>query len=426
MQTTSPPERASAETESRTGLPSSVRRLACAGVSSRDGDRDEIATARPGDSTALATAIRNHDRITEAVVLSTCNRVEVYVSARGPSDRELALGVARDAIDADCTTTLAGREVVDHLCRVACGLESEVLGEDHVLGQVNRTFDEAAEEGLAGGVLSRVADVAVAVSREVRAKTAINDGHVGYGSAACAAIAERTPDPDRLVLIGGGEIAEAVVRAAEHRWDPRIDVVNRSTVTDLPSEDGQYWPLSALSNALSSADAVVTATGSNQPVLTAEAATVLDAETPVVDLAAPPDVAETVAAELPVTSLEAIESRADATRDRRQMAVPSVEARVSEAVERFIERERESRAEDAIRALHRQAASIRGSELDRARQRVEAGETDIETVLEDFASALTSRLLADPTDALREAARDGNEQTVAAARQLFAIQEEDQ
>lgn len=426
MQTTAPPERASPVTESGAGLPASVRRLGCCGISSRGGEPDEIATARPGDPTALATAIRNRERITEAVVLSTCNRVEVYVSARRPSDRQRALTIARDAVDADCTTTLAGRAVVDHLCRVACGLESEVLGEDHVLGQVTRTFDQAAEAELAGGVLSRVADAAVAVGREARAETAINEGHVGYGSAACAAIAERAPDPDRLVLIGGGEIAAAVARAAEHRWAPRTDVVNRSTVTDLPSEAGRYWPLSALSQALSGADAVVTATGSNQPVLTADAATALDAETPIVDLAAPPDVAEPVAVERPVTSLAAIQSRADATRDRRQTAVPSVESRISDAVERFLVRERESRAEDAIRALHRQAASIRGSELDRARRRVEAGEADFDTVLEDFASALTSRLLADPTEALREAARDGNEQTVAAARRLFAIQEEDQ
>jgi glutamyl-tRNA reductase len=425
MQTTSPPERASAGTESREAPPASVRRLGCCGVTSRDRDPAEIAAVMPEDATALATTIRDHDRITEVVVLSTCNRVEVYVSARRPADRAAALAAVRAALDVDWTTTLTGRAVVDHLCRVACGLESEVLGEDHVLGQVKRTFEDAAAADRAGGVLSRAADAAVAVGQKARAETAINEGHVGYGSAACAAIAERTADPDRLVVIGGGEVAHSVARAAAHRWDPRIDVVNRSTVSNLLSADGHYWPLSDLRSALAGADAVVTATGANRPILTADDADVLDSHTPVVDLATPPDVADAVAAERPVTSLAAIQSRADGSRERRRTTVSSVEERISDAVERFVERERESRAEDAIRALHGQAASIRGSELERALRRVESGDAAVDTVLADLASAITSRLLADPTESLREAARDGDDETVAAARRLFDIQEDE-
>lgn len=425
MQTTSPLDGAGSRTENRPAPPESVRRLGCYSVSTGDGGQEALGTVVPEDPAALASAVKRHDRVTEAVVLSTCNRVEAYVSARRPADLDTALTAAGEALDADGATALTGREVVEHLDRVACGLESEVLGEDHVLGQVRRAFDEAAAADLAGGVLSRVADAAVAVGQSARAETAINEGHVGYGSAACEAIAERTPDPDRVVLIGAGEIVRSVSRAATHRWDPRIDVVNRSPAPDLPSEDGRYWPLSELRSALSAADAVVTATGATHPVVAPDDAAVLGAGTPVVDLATPPDVADRVADVLPVTSLASIQSRIDASAGRRRRAVPTVETMVANAVDRFVERERESRAEDAIRALHRHAATIRGSELERSRQRVEEGEADVETVLEDFASALTSRLLADPTEALRAAARDGDEQTVAAARRLFDLQEDD-
>lgn len=425
MQTTTPPERASEAPEGRKALPTSVRRLVCCGVASRECASDRGAAVASPDPTALAATIHGHDRITEAVVLSTCNRIEVYASARQPADRDLALDVAREALDVEPTTVLTGRGVVEHLCRVACGLESEILGEDHVLGQVSRTFDEAAAADRAGGMLNRVADAAVTVGRDARAETAINEGNVGYGSTACAAIAERTQRLDRLVVIGGGEMAESVVRAAEHRWTPRIDVVNRSEAPDLTSDDGRYWPLSNQREALSGADAVVAATGATRPVVTAADAAVLDPGTPLVDLANPPDVADAVAAEFPVTPLAAIQSRADSGRERRSEAVTAVESRVSGAVERFIDRERESRAEDAIRTLHRRAASIRASELERARRRIESGEADVDTVLEDFGSALTSRLLADPTEALREAARDGNDRTVSAAGRLFDLGEDD-
>jgi glutamyl-tRNA reductase len=425
MQTTTPTDTAGATADGRARSPASVRRLGCYGITTADSEAEAMIEAAPTEPIGLARSVHSHERITEAVVLSTCNRVEVYVSARQPADIDAALTAAGDALEAEDGEERTGRAVVEHLGRVACGLESEVLGEDRILGQVRRTFDEAAETNLAGGVLSRAADAAVALGRETRAETAINEGHVGYGSAACEVIAEQRPHPDRLVLVGAGEIARSVARAATHRWEPRIDVVNRSSVPDLPSADGRYWPLRSLQSALSNADAVVAATGANRAVITDADAAVLEAGTPVVDMAAPPDVAEEVAAGLPVTGLASIQTRVDATAARRRRAVPSVETLVGGAVERFVERERESRAEDAIRALHRQAASIRRSELERASRRVEAGEADVETVLADFASALTSRLLADPTEALRAAARRGDETTVAAARRLHNIQEED-
>lgn len=416
-----------ADASGRAVPPQSVRRLASVGLTTDHANHDAVGALAPSAPAARAHSIAGHDRITEAVVLTTCNRVEVYLSARTPADCETAAAVARDAIDApDEARTRVGRDVLEHLCRVASGLDSEVLGEDHVLGQVARTFAAAAEGDLAGGVLGRAADAAVAVGRAVRAETAINEGHVGYGSAACEAIAETEPAPDRLVVVGAGEVAESVVRAAGHRWDARIDVVNRTPAPELTSDDGEHWALEDSIAALAGADAVVTATGAREAVVGPEHGAVLADGTPIVDLATPPDVADEVAATHPVTTLSGIQSRLEADAARRRGAVPEVEERVAVAVARFVDRERESRAEDTIRALHRETAAIRSSELARARQRVEDGEADVETVLEDFASALTSRLLADPTAALRAAARTGDERTVAATRRLFDLQEGDQ
>lgn len=401
--------------------PKSVRRLAYCGKSHRTHETARLGDAAPADPVALARAVTRHDRVTEAVVLATCNRVEVYVSARRPADREDALGAAHDALGGPSTTeTATGRGVVEHLFRVACGLESPVLGEDHVLGQVRRAFERAGSAGVAGGVLSRLADAAVQAGRTAREETAINEGHASYGSATCEALAERSV-PDRVVVVGAGEMAESVATAATGRWDATVDVVNRSPAPDLASEDGRYWPLPELDRAVAGADAVVAATGAPEPVLTPAACRGLDPDAVVVDLANPRDVAPAVADDHRVVELDEIQTRIEATAERRRAAVAAVESRLAAAVDRFVERERETRAEDTLRALHRRAAEVRESELERARHRLDDGDADPETVLEEFASALTGSLLGTPTDRLRTAAREGDEAVIEATHQLFDL-----
>lgn len=418
----------SGDTAPESRPPESVRRLVCCRCDHRTHDERDLSTL-VDDPCALASEVTSHDRVTEAVVLETCNRLEVYASTRTPVDRPAALECIRDALDgAERFNTRVGKDAFEHLCRVACGLESKVLGEDHVLGQVRRAFETATDEGLAGGILTRAADAAVRVGRTARAETGINDGHRSYGVAACEAIAETDDDPGLLVVVGAGEIAEGVAKAATHRWPAaRIDIVNRSPAPELLDEFGdEYWPLSALASALEGADAVVTATGAPDPVLTTANASSLDPGTPVVDLANPPDVADAVRAlgAYPVTTLSTMQSRIETATEHREEAVPAVEAEIECTVAQFCERERESAAEDTIRALHRQAQAITNRELEQARHQLREGETDPETVLENFASALTGSLLDDPTTQLRAAARDGEDDVIAATNRLFDLADE--
>ncbi|WP_455448401.1 glutamyl-tRNA reductase [Natrinema thermotolerans] len=403
-------------------VPKSVRRLACYRLDHGSSSTEELGAVAPDDPVAAARRIAAHDRVTEAVVLSTCNRVEAYLSTRTPADRDAGIEAAREALgDPDGARTETGLAVVDHLFRVACGLESAVVGEAHVLGQLRRTFDAALEADLAGGVVTRAADAAVSVGRRCRDETDIDEGTVGYGSATCEAIADAGGVPDRLVVVGAGEMATEVASAAGHRWDCRVDAVNRSAASQLPTEDGRYWPLEALEAALSDADAIVTATGAPNPVVTLEAIQGVASETPVVDLATPPDVAKPVRrSAVPVVSLDAIQRRIAAAVAGRRAAVPAVEDAITDAVAAFVDRERENRAEDTLRELHRTAAAIRESELERARDRLASG-ADAEAVLEDFASALTGSLLGTPTERLRAAARDGDDAVIEATHRLFDL-----
>lgn len=408
-------------------VPDSLQRVVCVSVSYRTLPSEQVGTIAPDDPLALARRVNDRDRITECVVLSTCNRVEIYTSTRTPVDDDIEtalLAVREELGEPEGLETYVGLDAVEHLSRVACGLESEIFGEDQILGQVNETFETACAESLAGGILSRIADVAVRVGRKARDETCINDGECGYGGSICRYISQSLDrPPNRVLLVGAGEMSECAATAIDNRWPSRIDVANRSRTTDLTTDDGVYWPLEEVSSALEEADVVVTATGAVEPVLSTDDLAHCDPGTPVVDLANPPDVpaAARESDRLDVVTLEELAARVRKRSQSRREAAREVEELIEDSLDRLVTREYENRAEDTLRALHRKATDIRRDELQRARTRLEHGENDPETVLADFASAITGQLLAEPTEQLRAAAREGDTGTIRAANRLFDI-----
>lgn len=414
-------------TASEKRVPDSLQRVVCVSVSYQTLPSEQVGAIAPEDPLALARRVKARDRITECVILSTCNRVELYTSTRTPvdDDIEAALLAAREELgEPDGLETYVGLDAVDHLSRVACGLESEIFGEDQILGQVNDAFETACAEGLAGGILSRIADVAVRVGRKARDETCINDGECGYGGSICRYIQESLDrPPDRVLLIGAGEMSACAATAIDNRWSSRIDVANRSETAELTTADGLYWPLEEVSSALEGADVVVTATGAMEPILSTEELAHCDPGTPVVDLANPPDVpaAARESDRLDVVTLEELAARVRERSQSRRAAAREVEELIEDSLDRLVTREYENRAEDTLRALHRKARDVRRDELQRARTRLEHGEEDTEAVLADFASAITGQLLADPTEQLRAAAREGDTETIRAANRLFEI-----
>jgi glutamyl-tRNA reductase len=405
--------------------PRSLRRVSCLAVTHRTHSQEQIGDLAPADPVAVASEIAGSDRVVEAMVLSTCNRVEVYVSHRTPTpaDRAAAFDAVADAIGRPTRArTYTGLTVARHLARVAAGLESAVLGEDEIAGQVSNALAAAKEAGLVAGVLDRVGNTALRAGRACRTETAIDDGPTGYGGAVCRVLGEELDEqPDRLLLVGAGEVASTVAATVRRRWESRVDVANRSPVQDLQTDDGRWWPLEDLDAAIRDADAVVTATGANRAVIETEHLRIADGM-PIVDLATPPDVART-GHDCVVVDFEDVAATVREATERRRDAVRAAEAVIDDALDRLVERERENRAEEVIRALHREAAAIREAELERALNRLDDGQTDPEVVLEEFASALTGRLLGAPTDTLRTAARERDETAIRAARRLFDLEE---
>lgn len=406
----------------------SIERLACLSLTGTDCSHRRLGALAPSEPVAVAESVAAADRVTECVVLSTCNRLEAYVSCRTPDDRSRGLDAVRgtlEELDEREGRVYTGTAVVEHLARLAAGLESPILGESEIMGQLRRAVSRADDAGLIDGALGRGATCGIRAGRTCRTETDIDVGELDYADATLESIERAIGAPDRIAVVGAGTLIESVVDAVGDRWpSARIDAANRTPdrARPLVTRDGTVVGLETLSSVLESADAVVTATAADDPVITPDAWSGEEGLT-IVDLGTPPDVSPALAsrAGVRVFSLEDVQRRASDRATRRQRAVPAAERVVERHVTRFVVQERENRAEDTLRALHEHAAAVRETELERARNRLRDGEADPETVLEEFASSLAGRLLGPPTDRLRDAARENDPAMIRTTRKLFDL-----
>lgn len=429
LTTTGEPRDVSLSEEPR--APESIRRLTCVSVTHRTHSTEEVGRIAPNDPVSVAQQISDEARVTEAMVLSTCNRVELYLSTRTPSsaDREAALGAVEDCLNLPSDVRIyTGLDVARHLARVATGLESAIIGEDEIIGQVSDTLTAAKEENLASGVLGRVGDAALRIGRSGRTETEIDEGPTDYGGAVCCALEEALGEPPSHVLVvGAGGMARTISETVRTRWDARLDVANRSPAHGLPSDDGRWWKLDRLGDAVAQTDAVVTVTSADDTVFEAKHARRSDGDIAVVDLSTPPDVSPQVR-ELSGVSVTDLDELALMVRSvsTHSDAVKKAEEVVDESIERLAVSERENRAENVLRALHREAKEVKEEELAKAKRRLEESDADPEDIIEDFGEALAARVLASPTERLRAAAREGDETVIRAASRLFSLEDIDE
>jgi glutamyl-tRNA reductase len=414
-----------------------VDRLVCLGLSHRTAPvelRERLSTLAPGAGRCPA--------VEEHTVLSTCYRVELYAylvdgldEAREELIRVLAEGheVERDLL-VDHLYVHAGEDVARHLCRVAAGLDSLVLGEAEILGQVRAAFEDGREAGTTGPVLSLLFRTAVTTGRRARRETAIGANPATASSMALALAQGALGDlrEKRALVVGAGRVALQTLKAASGRGIAQTAVANR---TKERADQAAFpfgaavYSLDELVDALAWADVAVTATGSEAPVVSRETVAAAmagreDRPLVLVDLAVPADVERSAGEVSGVRLFDVDDLRAglDDAIASRLREVPSVEAVVAEEVEAFGRRYRELEVEPLVSALRRRAESIREHELERTLR--ELGEVDPETAarIEHLSRALVKKLLHEPTVRLRERAGHGEADEVAAAvRELFGL-----
>ena len=389
---------------------------------------EEVESAAPDDESAAAQRLAARPGVSESVVLATCTRAEAYVVTTSAADGEDALSAFAPEVREGAVTRFEHEDAIRHLMRVASGLESLVLGEDQIIGQVKDAIERAREDGTLGPVLEEALLKAVHVGERARTETAINEGTVSMGSAAVElAGREAELDDATALVLGAGEMGTLAARAFAGAGVDELLVANRTLpnaehVAEDVSVDAEAVPIHDAAAAVREASVVVAATGADEPVLTAEALDGADAVC--VDIARPRDI-EPAADSLDgvvVHDIDDLERVTEAAHENRRAAAREVEAMIDREHDRLLSSFKRARADEAIRGMYEGAERMKARELDRAITKLEAqgdlNEDQRETV-EALADSLVSQLLAPPTESLREAAGEDDWTTIRTAMELF-------
>jgi glutamyl-tRNA reductase len=352
----------------------------------------------------------------EAAILSTCNRTELYVSGEKPD--ELAQWLARyhrfgTADLQPYLYTLPNEQAVRHAFRVASGLDSMVLGEPQILGQMKDAARAAESAGTLGSVLHRLFQRSFAVAKEVRSTTSIGAASVSMAAAAVKLAARIFPSlKDQSVLfIGAGEMIELAATHFAAQAPARITVANRTfeRAQRLAARfNARALELRSLAEHLHEYDIVVSCTASSLPILgkgLVERALRARRRRPMfmVDLAVPRDI-EQEAGELDDVFLYTLDDLAgivSANLDSRRSALEQAEAIIDSQVGQFMHWMRLREGVPLIRALREDADAARRLELEQALKALARGE-DPAKVVEALSQTLTNKLMHGPTQALSE------------------------
>jgi glutamyl-tRNA reductase len=350
----------------------------------------------------------------EAAILSTCNRTEVYVSGERPDELAGWLAQYHRLAASELEQylyTFPDEQAVRHAFRVASGLDSMVIGEPQILGQMKEAARAAETAGTLGSLLHRLFQRSFAVAKEVRSTTQIGAASVSMAAAAVKLAARIFPSlkDQSVLLIGAGEMIELTATHFAAQAPARITVANRTLerAQRLASRfNAGAIELRALAEHLQDYDIVVSCTASSLPILgkgLVERALRARRRRPMfmVDLAVPRDI-EPEAAELDDVFLYTVDDLAgivSVNLDSRRAALEQAEAIIDTQVGRFMEWMQVREGVPMIRALREQADDARRHEVDRALKALARGE-DPAKVVEALSRALTNKLMHTPTEAL--------------------------
>jgi len=386
----------------------------------------------------LGAALRDligSPKVKEAAILSTCNRTEVYFHGAEPAPvMDWLEGFHRlpKASLAPYLYTLPQDKAVPHAFRVASGLDSMVLGEPQILGQMKQAVKTAEAAGSLGLVLNRLFQRTFAVAKDVRTHTDIGSASVSMAAAAVR-LAERifpSLADERLLLIGAGQMIELAATHFAARKPKSITVANRTLErgAQLASRFGaDTITLNGLPERLAEFDIIVTSTASSLPILgkgMLERAIKARQHAPmfIVDLAVPRDV-EPEAAELDDVFLYSIDDLANIVKDNltiRGDAVREAEGLIAEQAQGFLRWLDGRTVVPTIAALQEHHDRLRAIELDRARRLLTSG-TGAEQVLEQLARGLTNKFLHAPMQALNNAGAAKRAELLALLHHLYEL-----
>jgi glutamyl-tRNA reductase len=377
--------------------------------------------------------------INEAAILSTCNRTEFYCKSSTANKQILIDWVAesRNIDPAEFTPYLychTDSQLIRHMFRVACGLDSMILGEPQILGQMKTAYQAAYEAGTLGKQLGKLFQYTFSAAKKVRTDTAIGSSPVSVAFAAVQ-LAQQIFDKlseQTALLIGAGETIELAARHLSQQGIGRIIVANRTydKAHTLASQfNGYAIALSELPTHLAEADIVISSTASQLPILgkgSVESAIKKRKHKPMfmVDLAVPRDI-ETEVEQLRdvyLYTIDDLQNTIDQNMNSRRQAAEQAEEIIDTQVGYFLAWLRSQGAQSTIRDYRFQAEQMRDEALQKALALLKNG-TSPEETLSRLAYSLTNKLIHTPSIQIREAGENERHDLVAAAREIFKLKQ---
>ncbi len=423
--------------------------LRMVGCTHRDANLDvrQLLAFGPQDiATALSTWQKRFP-LGELVLLSTCNRVELYAAGTDPQ----SLPGADELIDSLLTfrdvppeqleghlTTLADREVVEHVYRVASSLESMVVGEPQILAQVKQAYRQANEVGTTGPLLHEVFQTALRTAKRVTGETSLHRHRVSIPSVAIVDLAScvfESFDGKHVLVLGAGEMAEETLRFLRGKGKPHIHVVNRNAERGqrlAETCDGAFHPWDELWDQLVLADMAISTTAADEPIVSA--ATFVEHVKPrrhqrplfILDLAVPrdfsPDVGEVLGVYL--YSLDDLTEACQRNQAARAAELPAAEKIVDEETARFLAEASHRATAPVISGLRRGMHKPKQAELERLYHKLPQLDENTRGEIEQFADRLVNKMLHPPLESLRHASQNGTHHGLLdALKRLFKLED---
>jgi glutamyl-tRNA reductase len=397
--------------------------------------RGQVSFAPESAVAVLKTALTELD-ITEMALLSTCNRTEIYAVGTITDQQWLKWLADKKQLEIssleDCFYCYRDEQAIRHMICVASGLDSLVVGEPQIFGQIKSAYSVAQKATTVGTQLNMAFQWAFAVAKRVRSETAIgkNPVSVAYASVVLAEQIFSDLKNARALLIGAGETIELVAKHLRDKQIGNITVANRTLerAQELAENfSAEAILLSDIPDYLHNADIVISSTASQLPILgkgAVETALKKRMHRPIfmVDVAVPRDI-EPQVEELDDIYLYTVDDLEEVIQDNlraRQNAADLAQDIVDEEMQNWASKQRELSVVDTIRAFRDSAQSIRDAEIAKAMEALERGQ-DGATVINTLARNLTNKLLHKPTAKLKEASEQGRDDTISVTHELFDL-----
>ena len=398
--------------------------------------REKVVFA-PDRITNSLQSLTNLSSVEEAAILSTCNRTEIYcdLTHQHPEDLIAWLAEQHNLNHQDIKSYLythSDMHSIKHMSRVACGLDSMILGEPQILGQMKSAYQQANEAGTLGKYLGKLFQHTFQVAKKVRTDTAIGSSPVSVAFAGVKLAQQIFSDlhAQTALLIGAGETIELTAQHLKELNIGRVVIANRTLekAHAIASRcNGYAIEIKDIPEHLAEADIVFSSTASQLPILgkgSVETAIKKRKHKPMfmVDLAVPHDIEKEVGelSDVYLYSVDDLKNVIDEGLQNRREAAEQAEDIINTQVSSFQTWVRSQGASEIIQQLRHQSEQSRDTALNKALQSLQNG-TNPEDVLKRLANDLTNKLLHEPSSSIKQASADSNIQLLQAAKQLFKL-----